>query len=165
MGELFRRIRYLIHRRRFDAELASDMEFHREMAARAGGANFGNALRMEQQAREAWGWTWLDDLLHDLRYACRTLSRSPGFSAIVIFTLAFGIGSTTAIFSVIDATLLHPLPFPDSQQLVRIEDDLPGIGASDAGISIPEFWDLQRSEVFQYVALHGGGFLRSPAAS
>jgi putative ABC transport system permease protein len=157
MGELFRRIRYLMHRRRFDAELASDMEFHRDMAARAGCANFGNALRIEQQAREVWGWTWLDDLLHDLRYAWRMLLRSPGFSVIAILTLALGIGATTAIFSVIDATLLHQLPFPDSQQVVRIEDDLPGIGASDAGISIPEFWDLQRSGIFQYVSLHGGG--------
>ena len=157
MGELFRRIRYLIHRRRFDAELACDMEFHREMAARAGRENFGNVLRIEQQAREAWGWKWLDDLLHDLRYACRTLARAPGFSLIAILTMALGIGATTAIFCVIDATLLHPLPFPDAQQLVRIEDDLPGIGASDAGISIPEFWDLERSGIFQYVSLIGGG--------
>jgi predicted permease len=159
MGELFRRIRYLIHRRRFDAELAGDMEFHREMAARAGRANFGNTLRFEQQARDAWGWNWLDDLLHDVRYACRTLSRSPGFTVIAILTMALGIGATTAIFGVIDATLLHPLPFPDAQQLVRIEDDLPGIAARDAGISIPEFWDLQRSGIFQYVCLHGGGSL------
>jgi predicted permease len=157
MGELFRRIRYLIHRRRFDAELSGDMEFHREMAARAGRANFGNALRIEQQARDAWGWNWLDDLVHDLHYACRTLSRSGGFSVIAILTMALAIGATTAIFSVIDATLLHPLPFPDPQQLVRIEDDLPGIGAREAGISIPEFWDLQRSGIFQYVSLIGGG--------
>jgi macrolide transport system ATP-binding/permease protein len=54
MGELLRRIRYLIQRRRFDAELANDMEFHREMAARAGRNNFGNTLRMREQAREAW---------------------------------------------------------------------------------------------------------------
>lgn len=165
MGELLRRLRYLIHRRRFDAELAGDMEFHREMAARAGRANFGNTLHIEQQAREAWGWAWLDDLVHDLHYACRTLSRSPGFSVIAILTMALGIGATTAIFSVIDATLLHPLPFPNPQQLVRIEDDLPGIGASDAGISLPEFWDLQRSGIFQYVSLIGGGSLNLTGAA
>ncbi len=56
MGEIFRRISYLIHRRRLDAELKNDMEFHREMAARAGRNNFGNTLRMQEQAREAWGW-------------------------------------------------------------------------------------------------------------
>ena len=60
MGEFARRIKYLLNRRRMDAELESDMEFHREMAARAGRSNFGNALRMREQAREAWGWTWLD---------------------------------------------------------------------------------------------------------
>ena len=80
MGEIFRRIRYLMNRRRFDAELESDMEFHREMAARAGRSNFGNTLRMREQAREAWGWTWLDRLAQDLSYAARTLARSPGFT-------------------------------------------------------------------------------------
>lgn len=157
MGELFRRIRYLIHRRRVDAELASEMEFHREMAARAGRKNFGNALRIEQEARDAWGWAWLDDLLHDLRYATRTLTRSAGFSLTVILTMALGIGATTAVFSVIDATLLRPLPYPDAQQLVRIEDDLPSIHVQDAGISIPEFWDLEKSGIFEQVALIGGG--------
>ena len=71
MGEIFRRIRYLINRRRLDAELESDMEFHSEMAARAGRSNFGNTLRMREQAREAWGWTWLDRLVQDLRYGLR----------------------------------------------------------------------------------------------
>src|SRR5262249_37448214 len=135
MGELFRRIRYLLNRRRYDAELASDMEFHREMATRAGRSNFGNTLQIEQAAREAWGWSWLDDLWHDLRYAWRGLFRSWGFSSTAIVTMALGIGATTAVFSVIDATLLHPLPFPDAQQLVRIEDDLPGLHANDVGIS------------------------------
>ena len=157
MGELFRRIRYLINRRRFDAELAGDMEFHREMAARAGRRNFGNALRIEQAAREAWGWAWLDDLLHDLRYAWRGLIRSYGFSCTAILTMALGIGATAAVFSVIDATLLHPLPYPDAEQLVRIEDDLTGIHAPDAGISVPEFWDLEKSSIFQNVSLIGGG--------
>ncbi len=108
MGELIRRIRYLINRRRFDAELSNDMEFHREMAARAGRRNFGNTLCIEQAAREAWGWAWLDDLLHDLRYAGRGIARSPGFASTAILTMALGIGATTAVFSVVDATLLHP---------------------------------------------------------
>ena len=76
MGEIFRRIRYLINRRRFDAELESDMEFHREMAARAGHSNFGNTLRMREQAREAWGWTWLDRLAQDLQLRGRVRWRA-----------------------------------------------------------------------------------------
>lgn len=65
MDEFFRRIYFLINRRRLDTELQNDMDFHREMAARAGRDNFGNTLRMREQAYEAWGWTWLDQLLQD----------------------------------------------------------------------------------------------------
>jgi predicted permease len=165
MGELFRRIHYLINKRRLDAELQSDMEFHREMAARAGQKNFGNTLRMREQAYEAWGWTWLDRLIQDLRYALRMFAKSPGFSAIAILTMALGIGATTAIFSLVDATLLHPLPYPHSEELVRIEDDLPGAGATDAGISIPEWKDLQRSGIFQCVVLKVFGSANLTGAS
>ena len=91
---------------------------------------------------DTWGWGTLDQLRQDLSYALRMFAKSPGFSAIAILTMALGIGATTAIFSLVDATLLHPLPYPHPEELVRIEDDLPGAGATDAGISIPEFKDL-----------------------
>jgi putative ABC transport system permease protein len=81
------------------------------------------------------------------------LHRSPGFSLIAIATMALGVGATTAIYSVIDATLLHPLPYPNPSELVRIEADLPGVGAHDVGISIPELRDLQNSGIFQNVSL------------
>ena len=121
MSELFRRIKYLINRRRMDAELESDMEFHREMAARAGRSNFGNTLRMREQAREAWGWTWLDRLVQDLRYAARTLARSPGFTLTAILVLAIGIGVNTAAFSLFNMVALEPLPVRDPGSLVRLE--------------------------------------------
>src|SRR6201995_260350 len=94
----------------------------------------------------------LENLLFDLRYAVRMLLRSPGFSLIAIATMALGIGATTAIYSVIDATLLHPLPYPHPSQLVRMEANLPGVGAHDIGVSIPELRDLQSSGIVQYVA-------------
>ena len=71
--------------------------------------------------------------------------------------MALGIGATTAIYSVIDATLLHPLSYPHPTELVRIHDDLPGVGAKDVGMSIPELRDLQNSGIFQYASLYGFG--------
>ncbi|HEY1986961.1 MAG TPA: ABC transporter permease [Terracidiphilus sp.] len=131
MGEIFRRIRYLINRRRFDAELESDMEFHREMAARAGRSNFGNTLRMREQAREAWGWTWLDRLVQDLSYAARTLARSPGFTLTAVLVLAIGIGVNVAAFSLFNMVALEPLPVRDPGSLVRLERRSPQNYASE----------------------------------
>jgi putative ABC transport system permease protein len=85
------------------------------------------------------------------------LLRSPGLSFIAIPTMALGVGATTAIYSVIDATLLHPLPYPNPGELIHVEDDLPGIGAQDVGTSIPEWRDLESSGIFQSVAVAGYG--------
>ncbi len=131
MGELLRRIRYLIQRRRLDAELASDMEFHREMAARAGRNNFGNTLRMQEQAREAWGWTWLDRFIQDLRYGFRILVRSPGFTLMSVLVLAIGIGVNVAAFSFFDMVALKPLPVRDPNSLVRLERRSPEAYSSE----------------------------------
>ena len=131
MGELFRRIKYLINRRRLDAELASDMEFHREMAARAGRSNFGNTLRMREQAREAWGWTWLDRLVQDLRYGVRILARAPGFTLMAVMVLAIGIGVNVSAFSLFDMMALKPLPVRDPASLVRLERRAPTAYSSE----------------------------------
>jgi putative ABC transport system permease protein len=96
-------------------------------------------------------------LLQDSRFTFRMLVKSPGFAAIAILTMALGIGASTAIFSVVDATLLHPLSYPHPEQLVRIEDDLPGVDARDVGISVPEWKDIQRSGIFQHVSPGFGG--------
>src|SRR6267378_6365340 len=74
------------------------------------------------------------------------------FTSIAVSTIALGIGATTAIFSVVDATLWHPLPYPQPEQLVSIQDDLPGVGAQDAGMSEPEWQDLQESGIFESVS-------------
>ena len=99
----------------------------------------------------------MENLLFDLRYSVRMLLRSPGFSLIAIATMALGIGATTAIYSVIDATLLHPLPYPNPAELVRIQDDLSGVGAHNVGISVPEWRDLESSGIFQSVSFSGTG--------
>jgi putative ABC transport system permease protein len=90
--------------------------------------------------------------MNDLRFALRQLRKSPGFTLTAIVTIALGIGATTAIFTVLDATLLAPLPYPNSEQLVSIQDDLLALGAHDVGMSQPEWQDLQRSGVFEYVS-------------
>ena len=121
MRELFRRLQYLLNRRRLDAELENDMEFHREMAARAGNANFGNTLRLREQAYEAWGWTWLDRLMQDLRFGMRILARSPGFTVVAVLVLAIGVGVNVSAFSLFNMVALKPLPVPDADRLVRLE--------------------------------------------
>src|ERR1700722_12543725 len=126
----------------------SPVEARRQAALKLGAAQ---AIREDHNAEQ--GLPLAENFLFDLRYAFRMLHRSPGFSFIAIATIALGIGATTAVYSVIDATLLHPLPYPDPGELVRIEADLSGVGAHDVGISIPELKDLQNSEIFQYVSL------------
>lgn len=118
MTELFRRLRYLIHRRRFDRELASEMELHREMAG-SGARDFGNPLLLREEARDAWGWTWIDRLGQDLRYAGRMLRRSPGFTAAAILMLAIGIGVNVAVFGFFDLLVLRPLHVQEPGTLLR----------------------------------------------
>jgi hypothetical protein len=121
MGEFLRRIHFLLNRRRLDAELQNDMEFHREMAASSGRSNFGNTLRMREQAYEAWGWTWLDRLMQDLRYGMRILVRAPGFTLVAVLVLAIGIGANISAFSLFDMVALKPLPVPEADRIVRLE--------------------------------------------
>src|SRR5207247_107369 len=67
-----------------------------------------------------------DDVRRDVQYALRALRRAPGFTAVVVLTLALGVGANTAIFSVVHAVLLRPLPYKDSSQLVRVYENVPG---------------------------------------
>jgi putative ABC transport system permease protein len=91
--------------------------------------------------------------VQDLRYALRTMLKSPGFMIVAVLTLALGIGANVAIFSVVYGVLLRPLPFPHPEQLVRIFDDLNGPNSQDVGMSAPELWDLEeRSGVFQEIS-------------
>ena len=124
MNELFRRLRYLLHRRRFDQELANDLEFHREMAERAG-KPLGNALQLREEARDAWGWTWLYRFSQDLRYAARMLRKSPGFTLVACLMLAIGIGVNVAIFGFFDLMVLRPLNVRDPATLLRFHRRAP----------------------------------------
>ena len=113
---------------------------------------FGNVTHAQERFYESHRWIWWDQLWQDVRYAARVLRKSPGFTVVAVLTIALGVGATTAIFSVVDATLLHPLAYPAADQLVSIVDDLPGVPDHDVGMSTPEWWDMQRSGVFEYVS-------------
>ena len=77
-------------------------------------------------------------MLNDLRYALRLLVKSPGFSLIAIATLALGIGANTAIFSVVEGTLLRPLPFPHADRLVRVYEAADDNGARGSSLNLSE---------------------------
>jgi predicted permease len=116
MSQFLRRLRYLLNRRRFDQELASDLEFHREMS---GNTRLGNTLRLREQARDAWGWTWIDRLGQDLRYAIRKLRQSPGFTITAVLMLALGVGVNVAAFGFFNLMVLRPLPVRDPETLLH----------------------------------------------
>src|SRR5215469_18898856 len=142
MGELWRRIKYLLNRRQLDQELEDEMAFHREMAARVGAErkSFGNTLLLRERAREAWGWTWIDRLGQDLRYAFRTLRGSPGFTAAAVLVLAVGIGVNVAAFGLFSMFVLKPLPVRDPDTLVRLQRSAPGAFSSIVAYPSIEFY-------------------------
>ena len=124
----------------------------RAEAERRARIEFGSQEKFREECREAIAGNFIDVLLQDVRFSLRMLRKSPGFAAIVVLTIALGIGATTAIFSVVDATLLKPLPYSHPEELISIESDLPGINAHDVGMSQPEWQDLQQSGIFEYVS-------------
>ncbi len=123
--------RRLFRTRRMDAELDEELRVHLSMAQRdrldrgesEAAANvsvrreFGNTLLVKETTRGTWGWTALENLVRDLRHALRQLKKHPGFTAVAIGTLALGIGSTTAMFSVVKGVLLEPLQYRDPSRL------------------------------------------------
>jgi hypothetical protein len=131
----------IFHRQRLNDELAEELREHieekteqlmrlenlsRPEARQAALRAFGNPVLVETRRPEIWQWSMLESLLSDLKLAFRRLARSPGFAITVLLTLAIGIGANTAVFSVVDAILLKPLPYPQSEQLVAVWLHAPG---------------------------------------
>jgi len=123
-----------------DEELAEEMEFHREMAAKNEGKPLGDSLRLREDSREAWGWTWIDRLLQDLRFAFRGMRTSPGFTVSAVLVLAIGIGATVAAFASFNMTVLRPLPLTDPHRLLRFQRQGPGQFWSDVPYPAVSFY-------------------------
>src|SRR5438105_7820909 len=154
------------HRSETENDLEEELSWHNQLrpddleqfglgraeAERRERIEFGSHERFKEECREAIAGNFIDILFQDLRFGLRMFRKSPGFAAVVILTVALGIGATTAIFIVVDATLLRPLPYSQPEQLVSIQADLPGLGARDVGISQPEWKNLQESGIFEYVS-------------
>ena len=150
------RLTALFRRRRLDRDLDDEVAFHlamREQRLRAGGdldarlaarRAFGNVVTITEETRMAWTFRWLEHLAQDARYATRSLRKSPALAAVVVLSLALGIGANTAIFSLIDAVMLRMLPVEKPQELMEITRR---IGAGPGGNSFTNpLWEALREQ-------------------
>jgi predicted permease len=134
VSTLVRRLRALGRSGELERELDEEMQLHVEMRRNrlqaeglsrdeshaAARRRFGNSLRLREEGVDAWGWRWLEQLGQDVRFAVRTLRKSPAFSATVVLTLTLATGATTSIFSIVYGVLLRPLPFANPDRLVQV---------------------------------------------
>src|SRR5688572_2577990 len=158
IGEWIRRLGYLFRRRKLEDELRREMEAHRSLMEdpRA----FGNTLRLREEAQDAWGWKWLDDLVQDTRFAWRTLRQSPGFAATAIVTLALGIGVNIGMFSFVNGLLMRPL-YADAAEVVEVDSDSATASGGSRDFSYPNYRDIQEgtTDIFASLAAYSTRFV------
>ncbi len=129
-----------------------------EAARRAAHIKLGNTVRIREEIYRMNTISPLDTLGRDLRLALRGMRRRPGFTLAVVLTLALGIGANTAIFGVVDGVLIKPLPYPDADELVSIEQVAPGLNVDQLRMSASQYFTYrEEGRVFQHIGLYGDG--------
>ncbi|MFZ0962626.1 MAG: ABC transporter permease [Terriglobia bacterium] len=175
LTELGRRLLMLLRRNRFDADLDEEMRLHRELweqeqieagvppeeARYSARRRFGNDLVLREESRDMWGWTWLENLIQDVRYGVRMLRKNAGFTAVAVITLALGIGATVAIFSVVYGVLLRPLPYFQPDRLVELHEV--NSHGGHMNFADPNFEDVRASSLTLDGVAEYGAWLESVA--
>jgi predicted permease len=168
LTSMWLRVKALAKRRQLDRDLADELRFHREMreasyraeglepeeARYAARRRFGNATALAEACRELWTFASAEAFVRDVRYGLRALARTPSFAAPAVLTLAIGIGATTAIFTVVNAILIKPLPFPESDRLIALAHQAPGVNQYDLAASPAIYFTYrENNQTFESVAL------------
>src|SRR5215210_1476372 len=155
LGRIRIRLTSLFRRERVETELDRELQFHIDMlteqhvragmppgeARRLALRRFGTLERIKDDVRDTWLARLAETLEQDVRYGLRALGRHPGFAAIVVLTMALGIGANTAIFSVVNGVLLRPLPYDNGDRLLVLRQQRPLANVDDTGFSYQEILD------------------------
>ncbi len=168
LNDLLLRMRSLFRRKIVEVEMDEELRFHfanqvaklvhsglaPQEARRRARLEFGGMDQVKEEYRDSRGVTFIETLLQDIRYGVRTLRKNPGFAAIAVLTLALAVGASTAIFSVVDAVLLRPLPFKDPVRLVWATEHFAFGPSTVVSADFPAWKD--RNHVFEQIGAFGG---------